>query len=231
MHPIITLDHVTAGYDGKPQVIDASLSVHAGDFVGVVGRNGGGKTTLMRVMLGLLKPMSGSVRYHDVDGRETKRIRLGYLPQYTAIDREFPISVREVILTGFNADKPLWRGYSREQHSATDDILQRMQLSGLASRPIKALSGGELQRVLLARAVVARPDALILDEPNTYIDHPSQQLMHRLLVESSQSGCAVIMVSHDAEEVHALARTIVNVDERVTVRQHTPHHVCECHDK
>lgn len=225
---MIKLEHVTAGYDGKPQIIDANLNVGVGDFVGVLGPNGGGKTTLMRVILGLLKPMEGTVGYFDREGRAVQRLRMGYLPQYTAIDRDFPISVRETVLTGFNGDKPIWRGYSKEQRASAADLMERMQLTDLAQRPIKALSGGELQRVLLARAVVARPEVLVLDEPNTYIDQPSQLLMHRMLAAVNAAGCAVLMVSHDAEQVHSMARTIVEVNERVTVRRHTPHHVCEC---
>lgn len=229
MQPIIRLDNVTAGYDGRPQVRDATLSVCEGDFVGVVGPNGGGKTTLMRVVLGLLKPMAGSIHYYNIkEAREVKRLRMGYLPQYTAIDRDFPISVSDAILTGFNGDKPVWRGYSKEQRHAAGRLMERMQLAPLASRPIKALSGGELQRVLLARAVVASPDVLVLDEPNTYIDEPSQRLMHQLLADVNAKGCAVLMVSHDAQQVHAMARTIVAVDELVSVSSHTPHHVCEC---
>lgn len=228
MQPIITLDHVTAGYDGRPQLFDASLSIAPGDYVGVVGPNGGGKTTLMRVILGLLKPMSGSIHYYNKEGIEQRSLHMGYLPQYSSIDRDFPISVRETILTGLNGDKPIWRGYSKEQRQEAERLISRMQLDELASRPIKALSGGELQRVLLARAVVARPCVLILDEPNTYIDAPSQQLMQQMLASINKAGCAIVMVSHDTEQVHAVARTIVTVDEHISVKSHTPHHVCQC---
>lgn len=228
MQPIITLSHVTAGYDGRPQLIDVSLSIHRGDYVGVVGRNGGGKTTLVRTMLGLIRPMEGEVSYYDADGQPVRRLRTGYLPQYSSIDRDFPLSVREVILTGFDGDKKLWSRYSESQREAAARIMERMRLNDLASRPIKALSGGELQRVLLARAVVASPDVLMLDEPNTYIDAPSQQLMHELLAQENAAGCAVVMVSHDAEQVHAMARTILTVDEHVTVKSHTPHHSFHC---
>lgn len=216
MQSIILLDHVTAGYDGRPQIRDVNLCVAPLDFVGIVGPNGGGKTTLARVMLGLIKPMHGVVRYYTPDGRETSHLKMGYLPQYHAIDKAFPISVREAVLSGFNGEKPIWRRYDRRQMAQADELLSRMELGDLSARPIKALSGGELQRVLLARAIVASPEVLVLDEPNTYIDGRSEQMMYEMLRQIN-SHCAIVMVSHELEQVKKLAKNIVYVHETVSV--------------
>ncbi len=216
MSSIITLDHVTAGYDGRPQLKDVCLQVAPLDFVGVTGPNGGGKTTLVRVVLGLLRPMSGHIHYYNRDGQAVDRLRMGYLPQYSSIDRAFPISVRDTVLTGFDGAKPVWRGYSAAQKEQVEAVLAQMELTPLASRPVKALSGGELQRVLMARAIVAKPEVLVLDEPNTYIDSRSEQLMYDLLPQIN-TRCTVIMVSHETERVKQLAKTLVSVHETVSV--------------
>ena len=207
---------MTAGYDGRPQIKDVSFDILRNNFVGVIGPNGGGKTTLMRVILGLIKPMEGNIHHYNVDGQEVDNLRMGYLPQYNAIDKAFPISVKDTVLSGFNADKSIWRGYTAVQKDRVEQVLDQMELLPLASRPIKALSGGELQRVLLARAVVSSPEVLVLDEPNTYIDGRSEQMMYDMLVKMKER-CTVIMVSHETERVKNLAEMIVNVHETVCV--------------
>ena len=215
MQPIITLDNVTAGYEGKPQIKNVTFSIKPLDFVGVIGPNGGGKTTLMRVLLGLLKPMEGNIHYY-MDSREVRNLRMGYLPQYNVVDKAFPISVKDTVLSGFNGEKSIWQRYNREQKQQVENILKKMELLPLASRPIKALSGGELQRVLLARAIVSSPDVLVLDEPNTYIDSKSEQLMYDMLTQINKH-CTVIMVSHETDKVKNLAKMIIKVDETVRV--------------
>lgn len=211
----IRLEGVTAGYDGRAQIKDVSLEVGSGDFAGVTGPNGGGKTTLMRVMLGLIKPMEGSVEYR-LDGKPVDRLRMGYLPQYSAIDKDFPISVEQTVLSGLNAEAGLFGRMPGRLRARAAEIMGEMGLEGMGHRQIKALSGGELQRVLLARAMASRPEVLILDEPDTYIDGRSELLMHDTLQRVSRD-CCVVMVSHDMQLVESLANVMVNVDERVSV--------------
>lgn len=211
----IRLNNVTAGYDGRAQVRDVCLEVGSGDFAGVTGPNGGGKTTLVRVMLGLLKPMSGTVEYR-LDGQAVEHLRMGYLPQYNAIDKDFPISVEQTVLSGLNAEAGLFGRISEHLLERAHKTMMDMGLEGMERRPIKALSGGELQRVLLARAMVSRPEVLILDEPDTYIDDRSEQLMHDTLQRVSRN-CCVVMVSHDLQLVESLANVMVSVDETVSV--------------
>ena len=195
MHTLIQLNQVSAGYNGRNVLENATLSVYENDFLGVIGPTGGGKTTLMRVLLGLMKPTVGTVSYFD-KGRPVSKITMGYLPQHSDIDRKFPISVYDVVLSGLSSEKPLLRPFNKYQRDKTTATLERMGLADLAKRPIGTLSGGQLQRVLLARAVVSQPKVLILDEPNTYIDQRFQEKMYDML-ETLNRHCAIIIVSHD----------------------------------
>lgn len=213
---IISLDHVTAGYDGRPQISDVNLNIANHDFVGIIGPNGGGKTTLLKTILGIIKPMEGNVTYLS-DGLPTDKLLFGYLPQYNNIDRDFPIKVEDVIMQGLNCRKPFFARFNKRHREEVKNVLSQLDLSDLALRPIKELSGGQLQRVLLARAVVSHPDVLLLDEPNTFIDQKSQEQMFEL-IERISPKCAVIMVSHDIDKTRQLATTIVDVNEKVTIR-------------
>ena len=215
MHPIITLDNITAGYDGRAQVRNATVSVDKCGYLGIIGPNGGGKTTLVRVILGLLRPMSGTVRYFR-DGLETPHLKIGYLPQHNSIDRDFPISVYETVLSGLNGEKRLFGKFTRKHHDMAAETMRMMALDGMGDRPIKALSGGELQRVLTARAIVAHPEALVLDEPDTYIDPQFKEQMHNMLATINRN-CAIIMVSHDTDYIKTNAKTVAWVNETLTI--------------
>ena len=216
MTPIIQIEHLAAGYDGKQVLNDINLTVFQDDYLGIIGPNGGGKTTLMRLILGLMKPTVGDIRYFK-DGKEVKEITMGYLPQYNALDRQFPISVYEVVLSGLSKTKGLFSRYTKAQHQQVLDTLDRMQLTDLKDRHIGALSGGQLQRVLLARAIVSKPDVVILDEPNTYIDRRFQKQMYEML-EQINKECAIIIVSHDIAEV------LNNVKHIACVNHHLHYH-------
>ena len=152
---LIEIEHLSAGYDGKQVLHDINLTVYQDDYLGIIGPNGGGKTTLMRLILGLMKPKEGRIRYYK-DGQEVKEIRMGYLPQYNSLDKQFPISVYEVVLSGLS--KSLFSRYTQAQHQQVLNCLERMQLMEFKDRHIAALSGGQLQRVLLARVIVSKPD-------------------------------------------------------------------------
>ena len=163
------------------------------EFLGIIGPNGGGKTTLIRIILGLMKPVSGQVTYLR-EGRPVHEITMGYLPQYNDIDRRFPISVYEVVLSGLSRQKRFLRPYTREQHQQVRETIHRMELEEFERKPIGALSGGQLQRVLLARAIVSHPEVVVLDEPNTYIDKRFQEQMYQIL-DTINRDCAIIIVS------------------------------------
>ena len=168
MKPIIEIKNLSAGYDGRTVLHDVNLSIYERDFLGIIGPNGGGKTTLIKCILGLLKPTGGEIIFHTPEKASTKTTStfLGYLPQYNSIDRKFPISVEEVILSGLSIQKSLTSRFTPEQKEKGKQIISRMGLEGLEHRSIGQLSGGQLQRALLGRAIISDPSVLILDEPS-----------------------------------------------------------------
>ncbi|WP_373844198.1 metal ABC transporter ATP-binding protein [Bacteroides heparinolyticus] len=208
--PIMTLCHISAGYEGKTVIENVDLTVYQKDFLGIIGPNGGGKSTLVKVMLGLLKPRKGHIHFY-ADGVDTDEISMGYLPQYNHIDKKFPISVYDTVLSGLNRKKALWRSFTTEHHAQTRATIARMGLEGLEERSIGQLSGGQLQRVLLGRALVSNPEVIILDEPNTYIDKRFEAKLYSLLEEINRE-CAIILVSHDIGTVVRRAKNIACVD-------------------
>lgn len=221
--PIIQIAHVEAGYEEKQVLHDVSLTVYDHDFLGIIGPNGGGKTTLVRIMLGLKKPRQGSVAYYR-NGSQVDKLAIGYLPQYSHIDRKFPISVREVVLSGLSQQKPLFRRYGKEHHARVAETLRRLEIADLAERPIGALSGGQLQRVLLGRAIVSNPEVIVLDEPNTYIDQRFQEQMYKILGTLNHE-CAVVIVSHDIGSVMQNVQNVACVNH--TLHYHAAEDVSE----
>lgn len=203
--PIIEIKNLSAGYDGRNVLHDINLTVYEQDFLGIIGPNGGGKTTLMKCILGLLKPTGGEIIFHC-------KPSLGYLPQYNTIDRKFPISVEEVILSGLSVQKSLTARFTPEEKEKSKQVIARMGLEGLEHRAIGQLSGGQLQRALLGRAIISDPSVLILDEPNTYIDKRFEARLYELLAEINKE-CAIILVSHDIGTVLQQVKSIACVNE------------------
>lgn len=209
MKPIIEIKNLSAGYDGRTVLHDVNLDVYERDFLGIIGPNGGGKTTLIKCILGLLKPTGGEIILHAPD---KSQLFLGYLPQYNTIDRKFPISVEEVILSGLSIQKSLSSRFTLEQKEKGKQIIARMGLEGLERRSIGQLSGGQLQRALLGRAIISDPSVLILDEPSTYIDKRFEARLYELLAEINKE-CAIILVSHDIGTVLQQVKSIACVNE------------------
>ena len=211
--PLVQLEHVCAAYDGKQVLTDVNLTICERDFLGVIGPNGGGKTTLMKIILGLLKPTGGRLRFF-ADGRETDSVSMGYLPQYNTIDKKFPISVYDVVLSGLNRQKSLFKPFAPAQREQVEKVIARMGLEGLEKRAIGQLSGGQMQRALLGRALVANPQVVILDEPNTYIDKRFEAQLYSLLNEVNKE-CAIVLVSHDIGTVLQNVKSIACVSGRL----------------
>ena len=212
MNKLIELKDVTAGYGKKIVLRNVSVDILRDDFFGIIGPNGGGKTTLLKVILGLLSPISGTIRFFNPEGKEVPSLKIGYLPQMSQIDRKYPISVREVISSGLAKEKPLFRPFNASQKARVDHVIAQMGLEDLAERAIGELSGGQLQRVLLGRSIVSRPQVLILDEPNSYVDKRFESRFYQLLEEINKES-AIILVSHDIGTVLTMVKNIACVNE------------------
>ncbi len=207
---IIKIENMSAGYEKKTVLQNINLEITEKDFLGIIGPNGGGKTTLMKVILGLLEPTEGKITYYD-NGILTERQEIGYLPQYNSIDKKFPISVYEVILSGLNRQKNLFRRFTKEHHERVKETISMMGLEGMENKPIGQLSGGQMQRALLGRAIVSDPKAIILDEPNTYIDKRFEARLYSLLEEINKER-TIILVSHDIGSVLQNVKSIACVN-------------------
>lgn len=211
----LRLRDINAGYNGRIQLRDVSIDIDDRDFVGIVGPNGGGKTTLLRVILGLLPPYSGTIEYLR-NGERADSLSVGYLPQTRDIDTDFPISVGDIVASGMNSPCRLFGGYSKEQRRMAEETMRTIGIDDMKHRPVKALSGGELQRVLFARALVSRPEVLVLDEPDNFVDDDFETFMYDT-IRSVNKDAAVIMVSHDTDFVTTNAKKIIEVNERVKI--------------
>lgn len=212
MPRLINIEDLSASYDGKQVLSDINLEISDHDFLGIIGPNGGGKTTLIKCILGLKKFDTGSISFFSND-EPTQSISMGYLPQYNMIDRKFPISVYEVILSGLS--KTIFAKHSKADKEKVQQAIERMGLLGLEDRAIGQLSGGQLQRALLGRAIISDPQVLILDEPNTYIDKKFQGRLYELLNEI-QKECAIILVSHDIGSVLKKVKSLAIIDQNIS---------------
>lgn len=219
--PLIRLEEVCMKREDRIILSNVNLTVNKGDFVAITGPNGGGKTTLLRIILGLLKPTSGSVVF------EMKRTAIGYLPQKNMIDSQFPISVREVVKSGLLGVKGL---DDNEKNRRVQSVLAQIEMEDLAERPIGRLSGGQLQRALLGRAIIARPQLLVLDEPLSYIDKHFEAHIYRLIGEIAPH-CTIMLVSHEMSQISSMANRHLLVDRVVSECSASVHYVesqCDC---
>lgn len=229
--PVIELSDVEVRYEPHlaPALSGINLDIFKGDFLAISGPNGGGKTTLLRVILRLLRPSSGRVVYRDATGAEVKTLHIGYLPQKSAIDVKFPITVREVILSGLL--KNIWHRAGRRDASRLEQIVKLTDTGGFLDRPIGTLSGGQLQRTLLARAIISNPDIIVLDEPLSYVDKRFERQIYGIIEELAQRT-TIILVSHEMSIISGMANRHIIVD-RSLEHCHALHHYIpsSCEDK
>lgn len=206
---VIYMNNVSVEIDGVTVLENVNLNVNEYDFLGIIGPNGGGKTTLLRVLMGLVKPVRGIVKIKG-EPVENNRHFLGYVPQYALFDAKFPINVEEVVMSARIAYK---RGnkFSDLDHQIVTDALQRVEMLSLRRRRIGDLSGGEKQRVLLARALALKPKILLLDEPTASVDSHFAAGFYELLQELNQE-MTLILVSHDISAVSSYVKTIACVN-------------------
>lgn len=206
--PVIEVQDVSFGYTSSPVLRDVNLRINDGDMVSIIGPNGGGKTTLLKLILGLLEPEKGRVLVHGGDPLENAKL-LGYVPQYSKFDEKFPITVFEVVLTG--RLKKAFGFYTAEDKEAAGNALAEAGLQEVSDRPFQALSGGQRQRVLIARALAANPSVLLLDEPTSNIDAAVGSMLHDLLEELNKSH-TIVLVTHDVAFVNDITNRVFCVN-------------------
>lgn len=209
---LITCQDLCLGYDGREILRGLSFQVEQGDYLCILGENGSGKSTLMRTVLGLQKPLSGRI----LPGDGLKLSEIGYLPQQTPVQRDFPASVREVVLSGFQGSSG-WRPWvTRAEKQRAEENLRAMGLEALAGRCYRELSGGQQQRVLLARALCATTKLLFLDEPVSGLDPKVTAEMYELIEQLNRDkGITVIMISHDVGSALRYASHVLHLGTRV----------------
>jgi len=208
METLIELVSVTAGYDTSIVLKDIDFVIRDDDFIGIIGPNGGGKTTLLKVIIGLIEPFRGSVkRLYQDDGQRF----IGYLPQTSQTDKRFPITVQDVVLSGLMKNGRLIKRYTSEERELASLYMNKTGVYSLKSKNIGNLSGGQLQRVFLSRALVSSPRLLILDEPNTFVDGNFESELYNILNEL-RNKMAIVMVSHDIGMVSSYVKSIACVN-------------------
>lgn len=211
-HPVFLIDNLSFSRDSRLILRDINLKVNYGEFVAVTGPNGGGKTTLLRLILKLLRPDKGTVSYFSKDGEKVTKLNIGYLPQKNMIDSKFPVTVEEVVSFGLLSDHSLSKRHKKER---VYECLDLCGMSDYVSHPIGKLSGGQLQRTLLARAIVSMPELLILDEPLSFIDKQFEPRLYDIISDLSKKGLTIILVSHEMTHISAMASRHLLVDRTI----------------
>jgi zinc transport system ATP-binding protein len=209
MKNLVEIENLSVAFNSKVVLTNANLSVGEHDFIGVIGPNGGGKTTLLKAILGLVQPSSGRVIFSD--SMKNKGSDIGYLPQINKFDHSFPISVFEVIYSGL-ARQGSWKsGFIQKDKLKVEAIIRELGIEKIAHKPIGELSGGQMQRAFLGRALVSDPKLLILDEPDTYVDNQFENELYKKLKELN-SQMAILLVSHDIGTICTYVKSIACVN-------------------
>lgn len=208
MNSLIKIENLTVAYGSFVALENANMEIVEHDFIGVIGPNGGGKTTLLKSILGLIEPSKGSVHFSST--LKGKGGDIGYLPQVNKFDNRFPITVKEVILSGLSGQKGLLMRNSAKNREKAERVMQELGIVSLAEKPIGELSGGQMQKVFLGRAIVSEPKLLILDEPDTYIDNTFESELYDKLKDLN-NRMAIVLVSHDLGTISAHVKSIACV--------------------
>lgn len=212
MNTLIKIRNLSVDYDAQRVLHDVDLDIYADDFLGVIGPNGGGKTTLVKAILGAV-PHSGTIEFSPALYDGSRRL-IGYMPQQSNFDRAFPISVRETVVSGLQSQRRMMGRYSREDYARADRLLEQTGILSVARAPIGEISGGQMQRTLLCRALIAEPRLLILDEPANFVDNRFEGELYALLKELNER-IAIVMVSHDLGTITSVVKSIVCVNGHV----------------
>jgi zinc transport system ATP-binding protein len=206
----IEFENVWFSYEGSTVLKEVSFSLEHGEFLGIIGPNGGGKTTLLKLMLGILKPDRGRIRILGQAPHDASH-RVGYVPQGTDFNRDFPVSVLDVALMGRMSTSRIGRRYSREDREKVKEVLEKVGMWGYRNRPVGKLSGGQRQRVFIARALVTNPEILFLDEPTASVDSEFQTDLYDFL-KALNKEVTIVVISHDIGIISAHMKSIACVN-------------------
>ena len=208
----ITCKNLAIGYDGKVLLKDINFSVESGDYLYIIGENGSGKSTLMKTLLNLQQPISGKILY----GAGVKSNEIGYLPQQTVIQKDFPASVKEIVLSGCQNRVGMRPFYNMSEKKCASEMMEKLQIANLGNQCYRELSGGQKQRVLLARALCATKKILLLDEPVSGLDPKVTEEMYRLIEKiNCEDKITIIMISHDIKAAMNYASHILHIGEEI----------------
>jgi zinc transport system ATP-binding protein len=208
---LLEMFSVSVAYGSNTALQDADLKVYDNDFIGVIGPNGGGKTTLLKVILGLVKPFKGELVFNQ---QLLGRNKIGYLPQMSTGDNNFPVTVKDVVLSGLMMQKGVISGMSSSDKKRASQVIEELGLPGLSDSPLSELSGGQLQRVFLGRAVIGDPRLLLLDEPGNFVDANFENDFYEKL-RGLNRRMAIMMVSHDVGTISAHIKSFACVNRQL----------------
>lgn len=203
--PLVRIENVSSGYLSETVLKDVSLDIYPDDFIGIIGPNGGGKTTLVKAILGVQPLFGGNIIFPQ------GRPRMGYMPQISQIDKSFPITVTDLVGSGLRASSNWFPHLNSTQKHKVEQIIEEAGLAALAHKPIGELSGGQIQKAFLCRALINEPALLILDEPNTFVDKNFERELYRWLKNLNQN-MAILLVSHDIGTISPIVKTIACVN-------------------
>lgn len=206
---LLSLEHASVSLDGTKILDDVNFEIRQSDFIGVIGPNGGGKTTLVKLILGLIKPTSGKVIYHIK--HDSINSQIGYLPQVHSFDKRFPIVVRDVVMSGISGKRTWGARHSSEDRDKAHYWMKKLGIESLSKKPIGNLSGGEMQRAFLCRSLISDPALVILDEPDTYVDNMFEHELYETLRELNDK-MAILLVSHDVGTITSYIKGIACVN-------------------
>lgn len=212
METLVSIRDVSVRYGNYTALEHASLDIFDDDFIGIIGPNGGGKTTLIKTILGTI-PYSGTITLAPSLYADGKRL-IGYMPQQSDFDRNFPISVVDVVMSGLQSEKGFFHRYTGKDKAQAMDLLEMADIADIADRQIGEISGGQLQRTLLCRAIILSPKLLILDEPANFVDNRFENELYTLLHRLNEH-MAIVMVSHDIGTITSVVKNIVCVNRHV----------------
>lgn len=222
-NPVIKIKNLKFFYEKASILNEVHLEIKKGEFIGIFGPNGGGKTTFLKLLMGFLKPSEGSISVFGMSPKAA-RCHIGYAPQAASFDKQFPISVLELVLMGCLSETRWWGGYSAKTKEKAKRALKKVGMLEQQHAPFGSLSGGQAQRALIARALVGEPELLLLDEPTASIDPEAEKEIHQLLMDLKGS-MTILMVTHDLQAIMNKAERLLCIHREVT--SFLPKEVCE----